>query len=141
MFQQAMNPLSISQDRLLVAFGGGSGDKLLGFGQIRPLEGVYHELASLYVSPRYRHEGIGGALVQQLLLRHDIRHEQDEEPSQVCLMTLLSTTGFYEPYGFEVMDEDEMESSMPSSFQFEYAAGSAVSSLLGNGLVGMIRRK
>jgi N-acetylglutamate synthase-like GNAT family acetyltransferase len=137
MFQEKMNPLSISQDRLVVAFDDSDENSLLGFGQIRPLDGVYSELASLYVNPEHRQQGIGGALVQQLLLRHD----QAEAPTTVCLLTLRSTTPFYENLGFEVMDKDEIQSSMPSSFQFEYAAGSVVSSLLGNGLVCMVRRK
>jgi N-acetylglutamate synthase-like GNAT family acetyltransferase len=135
MLKEKMNPLSISQDRLLVVFDDFDED-LLGFGQIRPLDGVYSELASLYVNPEHRQQGIGGALVRQLLLRHD----QVESPSTVCLLTLRSTTPFYEKQGFEVMDQDEIQSTMPSSFQFEYAAGSVVSSLLGNGLVCMIRR-
>lgn len=136
MFSEAMNPLAVSQDRLLVAFDDDEDERLLGFGQIRPLSDVYSELASLYVMPENREQGIGGALVQQLLLRH----EEQEEATQVCLLTLRPTSGFYEKYGFEVLDEKEMKSSMPSSFQFEYAAGSVVSSLLGNGLVCMVRR-
>jgi N-acetylglutamate synthase-like GNAT family acetyltransferase len=55
-------------------------------------------------------------------------------------LTLSSTSCFYEKHGFELMDEVEIQSTMPSSFRFEYAAGSVVSSLLGNGLVCMIRR-
>jgi N-acetylglutamate synthase-like GNAT family acetyltransferase len=136
MFQEKMNPLSISQDRLLVAFDDSDERNLLGFGQIRPLDGVFSELASLYVKPENRQQGIGGALVQQLLQRHD----QAESPTTVCLLTLSSTSCFYEKHGFELMDEVEIQSTMPSSFRFEYAAGSVVSSLLGNGLVCMIRR-
>jgi N-acetylglutamate synthase-like GNAT family acetyltransferase len=136
MFQEKMNPLSISQDRLLVAFDDFDERDLLGFGQIRPLDEMYSELASLYVKPENRQQGIGGALVQQLLRRHD----EAESPTTVCLLTLRSTTTFYEKHGFECMDKDEIKSTMPSSFQFEYAAGSFVSSLLGNGLVCMIRR-
>jgi N-acetylglutamate synthase-like GNAT family acetyltransferase len=136
MFDQKMNPLSISQDRLLVAFDDSDERNLLGFGQIRPLDGVFSELASLYVKPENRQQGIGGALVQQLLRRHD----EVESPTTVCLLTLGSTTTFYEKHGFELMDELEIQSTMPSSFRFEYAAGSVVSSLLGNGLVCMIRR-
>jgi N-acetylglutamate synthase-like GNAT family acetyltransferase len=136
MFQEKMNPLSISQDRLLVAFDDSDERSLLGFGQIRPLDGVFSELASLYVKPENRQQGIGGAMVQQLIRRHD----QSESPTTVCLLTLSSTSTFYEKHGFELMDEVEIQSTMPSSFRFEYAAGSVVSSLLGNGLVCMIRR-
>jgi N-acetylglutamate synthase-like GNAT family acetyltransferase len=137
MFQEKMNPLSISQSRLLVAFDDSDENDLLGFGQIRPIDGVYSELASLYVKPENRQQGIGGALVQQLLLRHD----QVESPTTVCLLTLRSTIPFYEKHSFEVMDQDEIKSTMPSSFQFEYAAGSVISSLLGNDLVCMIQRR
>lgn len=136
MFLEKMNPLSISQDRLLVAFDDLDEHELLGFGQIRPLDGVYSELASLYVKPANRQQGIGGALVQQLLRRHD----QVESPTTVCLLTLRSTTPFYEKLGFECMEQDEIQSRMSSSFQIEYAAGSLISSFLGNSLVCMIRR-
>jgi GNAT superfamily N-acetyltransferase len=48
---------------------------LVGFGQLRPLETNdsdsinYMELASIYVVPQYRHEGIASQIIQALLAR------------------------------------------------------------------------
>ena len=43
---------------------------ILEFGQICPLDDKYLELASLYV-PQYHRQGVGSALVQELLECHD----------------------------------------------------------------------
>jgi GNAT superfamily N-acetyltransferase len=154
MIQQAMNPLSVSKERLLVAFDDeedstdtATGDAaaaapngMLGFGQIRPLDDLYAELASLYVLPNKRGKGIGGALVQELLSRHDDANEGDVGPSSqtkvVVLLTLRPTAPLYEKYGFEILND---MSEMPLSLQFEYKAGSIVSAFLGNDLVCMTR--
>jgi ribosomal protein S18 acetylase RimI-like enzyme len=147
MMQQAMNPLSISKERLLVAYDdddeqaskSNGCNLLLGFGQIRPLDDSYSELASLYVLPNQRGKGIGGALIQELLSRHDddkgINKSNNSERS-VVLLTLRPTTPLYEKYGFEIV---ENISEMPMSLQLEYKAGSIVSAFLGNDLVCMKR--
>jgi GNAT superfamily N-acetyltransferase len=146
MIQQAMNPLSISKERLLVAFDDEkltdtTGDAaavpngMLGFGQIRPLDDLYSELASLYVLPNKRGKGIGGALVQELLSRHDAKDDGPKQ-TEVVLLTLRPTTPFYEKYGFEILND---VSEIPLSLQFEYKAGSIVSAFLGNDLVCMKR--
>jgi ribosomal protein S18 acetylase RimI-like enzyme len=134
LFQQAMNPLSVSKERLLVAFDESQNAKpLLGFGQIRPLGEVYSELASLYVMPEHRKQGIGGALVEALLERH----KASSSSKRVCLLTLKPTAPFYETYGFHVASESERK-QLPSSIQLEFKAGTALSMFLGNDLVCMI---
>eukprot|EP00978_Attheya_sp_CCMP212_P009347 scaffold22095_cov71-Attheya_sp.AAC.2 len=155
MLSEFMNPLSIAQDTLVVAFDGddsssnGRGDSVLGFGQIRPLSLAsatatattttnpgYDELASLYVIPEQRTRGVGRALVQELLSRHD--HDEVHKNHAVCLLTLGTTVPFYEPFQFNVVSDLNM-GSLPSSFRFEYTAGSILSTVLGNELACMIR--
>ena len=128
LFQAAMNPLSMSTQTLLIAYNGQSED-MIGFGQIRPLNTEYSELASLYVLPNYRQLGVGSALVNELLARH-------EDHTKVCLLTLEPTMPFYERHGFVRIESLE---DLPSSVQFEFKAGSLISSFLGNDLVCMIR--
>jgi amino-acid N-acetyltransferase len=134
LFQEAMNPLSISTETLLVAYDkDDSQSQRVGFGQIRPLDAKYSELASLYVLPEYRQQGIGTRLVEQLLKQHD---EQDDPSTSVCLLTLKPTVPFYQAHGFEsVVSIDDL----PPTIQFEYRAGQVVSSLLQNELVCIVR--
>ena len=146
LLKEKMNPFGVSQDTLLVAFADETDDSsnnneassssspaVLGFGQIRPLNDEYSELASLYVVPESRKKGIGGALVQNLL----DRHAEMKQRQRICLLTLKPTSSFYEPYGFRVATESERK-QLPSSIQLEYQAGLALSFLLGNDLVCMI---
>lgn len=128
LFQEAMNPLSVSMRTLLVAHDVENQD-ILGFGQIRPLDGQYSELASLYVLPDYRGQGIGSSVVEELLKRH-------EDGTKVCLLTLRPTTSFYEAHGFLPI---ESSNDLPASVQFEFKAGSLISIVLGNDLVCMVR--
>ncbi|KAI2494055.1 hypothetical protein MHU86_20498 [Fragilaria crotonensis] len=132
LFQEAMNPLAISERTLLVAAQSEDGD-MVGFGQIRPLDSVYSELASLYVYPEYRRQGIGSALVEKLLERHDA---DPFHSRRLCLLTLMPTVKFYEKHGFEVQTSIE---DLPSAFQFEFKAGALVSSILGNDICCMVR--
>lgn len=109
-------------------------DDVLGFGQIRPLDEEFSELASLFVRAEHRHQGIGGGLVEALLQRH----RSNEEKSKVCLLTLKPTSGFYKSFGFQEATEDQRK-RLPKSIQVEYLAGKALSTLLGNELVCMIQ--
>uniref|UniRef100_A0A7S2XUZ5 N-acetyltransferase domain-containing protein n=1 Tax=Attheya septentrionalis TaxID=420275 RepID=A0A7S2XUZ5_9STRA len=156
MLSEFMNPLSIAQETLVVAFDGDSssssrGDEaVLGFGQIRPMSlpsssqtattvtnTGYDELASLYVIPEQRTRGVGRALVQELLSRHD--HDDDHKNHAVCLLTLKTTVPFYEPVQFHVVSQSDM-GRLSISFRFEYTAGSILSTVLGNELTCMIRQ-
>lgn len=102
---------------------------MIGFGQIRPLNIEYSELASLYVLPDYRQQGVGSALVKELLARH-------EDDTKVCLLTLKPTMSFYEMHGFVCIKSLE---DLPSNLKFEFKVGSLISSFLGNDLVCMVR--
>jgi len=143
LLQQAMNPLSLSSECLLVACSTkedednnnrNPSESVLGFGQIRPLDEYYSELASLYVQPEYRSQGIGSEIVQSLVERHN----KNKPTSQICLLTLKSTTPFYKKFGFQEVD-DKQRKRLPKSIQLEYQAGRVVSFLLRNDLVCMIQ--
>lgn len=133
--QQAMNPLSLSSNHLLVACQDNNEELVLGFGQIRPLDTTCSELASLYVQTEHRSQGIGTAIVQALLDRH---YENKEPQSRICLLTLKSTTKFYKQFGFREADKEERR-RLPQTLQMEYQLGSVLSFVLGNDLVCMIK--
>jgi N-acetylglutamate synthase-like GNAT family acetyltransferase len=154
LFQEKMNPLSISTQTMLVAAKeidddsrssrptgkaanyseDNNQDEVLGFGQIRPLNQEYSELASLFVFAEYRHQGIGRGLVKALLQRH----QSNQEKSKVCLLTLKPTSGFYKSWGFQEATDDQRK-KLPKAIQLEYMAGKALSTFLGNELVCMIQ--
>ena len=132
MLKEKMNPLGLNHGNFLVAEEGGA---CVGFGQVRPLggDGSSWELASLYVEPSRRGDGIGQALVRRLLATHV---ESGQSLDEMYLLTLSSTVGFYEKLSFTVVDEAEV----PKEMAFEVSAGKAVSFLLGNTLVCMRHR-
>eukprot|EP00527_Entomoneis_sp_CCMP2396_P007483 CAMPEP_0198151608 /NCGR_PEP_ID=MMETSP1443-20131203/56265_1 /TAXON_ID=186043 /ORGANISM="Entomoneis sp., Strain CCMP2396" /LENGTH=244 /DNA_ID=CAMNT_0043817335 /DNA_START=36 /DNA_END=770 /DNA_ORIENTATION=- len=178
--QAKMNPLSITAKHLLVAYnydavGDNSCDndnyiknhQLLGFGQIRPLSLEYSELASLYVIPNARHQGVATALTQELLQRHYCQQQKQHEnpaaaaatPSTICLLTLKPTMPLYQKFGFRQVffpnDADAVaegddngndvqfnsSSMLPQAIQMEYKAGQFLSKFLGNELVCMELKK
>lgn len=145
LLKEAMNPLSVSPETLLVASDeddGTNNSAILGFGQIRSIGSNCWELASLYVLPEQRSKGVGSALVQALLERNtelqSNSSNNNDNPATICLLTLGPTTKFYEPFGFQVATESERK-SLPLSIQLEYKAGALVSMVLGNQIECMIK--
>jgi len=143
-----MNPLSITQENLVVAydkdyFNDDNDNDLLGFGQIRPLSDSHSELASLYVLPRCRRQGVGQLLIETLLQRHDEKYTpNDDSPAPevtpvVCLLTLRPTMPLYEKFGFVEVTDTE---TLPLMLQMEYKAGQALSKVLKNEIVCMERK-
>ncbi|KAG7356548.1 acyl-CoA N-acyltransferase [Nitzschia inconspicua] len=134
LLRQAMNPLSIKQEHMLVAHN--EKDEVIGFGQIRPLDETHAELASLFVQENYRRRGVGGMLVERLLEKH--RQESKTSKNQkVCLLTLQPTVPFYEAHGFRLATKSERE-ALPKALLLEYMAGSVLSAVLQNNIVCMI---
>ena len=86
LFREMMNPLSVSETTMIVASCGSDNDNddgnMIGFGQIRPLDDKYSELASLYVYPPYRNQGVGSEIVSALLSRHDTTNTAQPQQSQ-----------------------------------------------------------
>ena len=110
--RESMNPLFLQAERFIVACEAGS-EKLLGFGQLRPLSGAW-ELASLVVQPEARGQGIGSEVVRRLLAQ--------VEGADVWLLTLENTRRFYEPLGFS----EAPPAAAPLTMRLEQAAGSVV---------------
>ena len=134
LLQQAMNPLSLSTKHLLVACNDEmEASTALGFGQIRPLDPHCSELASLFVLPEHRGQGVGSEIVRELMRRHG----ENESQSRICLLTLQSTTNYYQRFGFRLADHEDRK-RLPKSIQVEFLLGRALSFVLGNDLVCMI---
>jgi ribosomal protein S18 acetylase RimI-like enzyme len=129
-----MNPLLLSAEAFLTAKTEDDDALLVGFGQIRQLSQNYAELASVYVDPKFRRQGVASKLIAHLIKRH----EATDDSISLCVLTLNSTTALYEKFGFQVMPERAMK-RLPIGLQFEFAAGKAISSVLGNTLVCMTR--
>jgi N-acetylglutamate synthase-like GNAT family acetyltransferase len=124
LIQKAMNPL-VQRENLIVAT---LDDEVVGFGQLRSLDDEYAELASLFVLPEYRHQGIGSQLVDRLLDKDQNLHEK------ICLLTLRPTASFYESHGFEIVERPV------KPLAFEFAAGTVVSKILGNDIICMVKQ-
>jgi GNAT superfamily N-acetyltransferase len=88
------------------------------------------ELASVYVVPDRRSEGIGRALVRSVLDQH---RDLGRGGEAVYALTLSSTLDWYaENFGFVSVEDP---GQVPKPMAFEVAAGTAISKLMGNQLV------
>jgi N-acetylglutamate synthase-like GNAT family acetyltransferase len=146
LLREYMNPLSVQAESFLIATTNNSDNDTnpsvsspgIGFGQIRPLNSDYAELASLYVAPKYRRQGVGSQLVQRLVQQHDKNHA--DAATGVCLLTLRPTAPFYQPFGFTIVtDKSKVQPPLPGALQLEIGLGNIVSTLLGNELICMVR--
>jgi GNAT superfamily N-acetyltransferase len=154
LFLEKMNPY-ISRENMVVMYDddipGDKTNNLIGFAQIRPLgspeelEGQikeriqYHELASLYVKPDYRHQGVGSAIVHTLLQKFDSKFpstDANQTKHIACLLTLKPTAPFYLKFGFQISPQN----NIPPPLRFEYQLGRLVSFVLKNDLVCLIRQ-
>ena len=88
------------------------------------------ELASVYVIPECRSEGIGRALVKGVLEQHRNFGRANEA---VYALTLSSTFDWYATnFGFVSVEDPN---DVPTPMAFEVAAGTAITKLMGNQLV------
>lgn len=134
--QENMNPLFLDVANFLIAQD--DEQQVVGIGQIRPL-GKQYELASLVVRKDMRGNGIGTALVNELLERHKAKCLAGvADPAtavlpDVFLLTITTNTPFYSRMGFL-----EIPVSMaPMGMQMEAAAGTFVAKLSGAQLTCM----
>ena len=100
-------------------------------GRERMNAGQLWELASIYVLPQYRSQGIGSEVVRQLLKRHE---DLGREKSDVYALTLEKTLDWYKNLGmgFALVDKSE---EIPSQMSFEISAGNIITGILGEQLV------
>ena len=130
-----MNPLFLDPANFIIAQD--DDNTVVGIGQIRPL-GKQYELASLVVAQEMRGNGIGTALVNELLERLQAKSLAGKDPAvvnlpDVFLLTLKSSTPFYARMGFL-----EIPVSMaPMGMQAEAAAGTIVAKMSGGELTCM----
>ena len=115
--RESMNPLFLQPERFIVANDAADEQRVLGFGQLRPLSGAW-ELASLVVEPEARGRGVGSELVRRLLAR--------VEGEAVWLLTLENTRQFYELLGFT----EAPPGAAPLTMRLEQAVGSVVAGVV-----------
>lgn len=90
-----------------------------------------YELASVWVKPAARHQGIGKELVRQVLQRH---LQLNGPIESVYLLTLQTTTAWYhDNFGFDVVPQPYV----PAQMAFEVQAGKVITGLIGAELVCM----
>ncbi|KAK9815533.1 hypothetical protein WJX72_005265 [[Myrmecia] bisecta] len=131
-WREKMNPLGLHPERFLVAQDANGAIK--GFGQLEPkpssTDAQFLELRTLIVDHSCRGQGVGSAVLQQLVDRATNK--------DIYLTTLRQTRSFYEPAGFKEVPLKEA----PRSMMFEVAAGTLVARLAaGDALIVMRRQK
>lgn len=87
------------------------------------------ELASVYVIPGRRSEGIGRNIVRSILLQHRQLRRNNKGGDDVYALTLSRTVDWYSSLGFAVAE------GIPKPMEFEVAAGNVLTKLMGNQLV------
>ncbi|EEH57010.1 uncharacterized protein MICPUCDRAFT_58199 [Micromonas pusilla CCMP1545] len=143
---EGMNPLGLDPSRFVVAVD--DGDVVVGFGQVRPWEtlsdradivggivrglglapnwrGSLLEVASLLVTKDRRGEGVGSAILRELIA--DATADASKETT-LCLLTLRGTTSFYERFGFRITEEE----NTPRPLMAERAIGNVVAGVIAN---------
>jgi GNAT superfamily N-acetyltransferase len=98
-----LNPLGLDWRRFLVAEL--PSGQVVGCIQRKDHAGEVRELASLYVHPRWRKQGIARALVRELMQR---------TIPPLWLTCRQRLTGFYEHFGFKIV---EFPTEMPAYFR------------------------
>jgi N-acetylglutamate synthase-like GNAT family acetyltransferase len=135
---EKMNPLFQDPKNFIIAQD--DDNQVVGIGQIRPI-GKQYELASLVVRKDMRGNGIGTALVNELLERLQAKCLDEAGTTDaskvnlpdVFLLTLKASTPFYSRMGFVEIPV----SLAPMGMQAEAAAGSLVAKMSGGELTCM----
>jgi len=90
-----INPTGLEWPRFIVAEDGGA---IVGVGQVKPHRDGTRELASIAVTPARQGQGIGSAIIKELLRReHGIVH-------LTCRSRLQ---GYYERFGFRLLSSGD----------------------------------
>lgn len=112
--QAKLNPRSLHWERFLVAELDG---KIIGIRQIKVHAQGTREIASGFVLPEYRRQGISARLMKELLAR---------EPGPLYTMVSEKRTSYYEQFGFQQV----AAAQLPHDFRKEYRIGRIVTTLL-----------
>jgi len=112
--QAKINPRNLQWQNFLVAE---DNNKPIGIRQVKTHKQGTREVASGFVLPEYRRQGISARLMKEILSR---------EKGALYLMCRDMRAPYYEQFGFRRVDV----SQLPSDFLKEYRIGRIVTSLL-----------
>ncbi len=112
--QAKLNPRNLHWEHFLVAEENG---KVVGIRQVKVHRQGTREVASGFVLPEYRNQGISARLMRELLTR---------ESGSLYSMVDQRWLPYYEQFGFRQVDV----SQLPPDFRKEYRIGRTVTSLI-----------
>ena len=112
--QAKINPRNLHWQNFLVAEENG---RVIGLRQVKVYADGTREVASGFVLPEYRRQGISARLMNELLAR---------ETGPVYTMVNQKRAPYYEQFGFRRVDV----SQLPADFRKEYQIGTIVTTLL-----------
>jgi amino-acid N-acetyltransferase len=115
LIQQArLNPRNLHWQNFTIAESEG---QIVGLRQVKTHTQGTREVASGYVLPEYRHQGISARLMEQVL---------DREKGNLYLMCDQKWASYYRRFGFEQAASREL----PSDFGRQYRIGRIITALL-----------
>ena len=112
--QAKINPRNLDWERFLVAEENG---QVVGIRQVKVHTGGTREVASGFVLPEYRRQGVSARLMEELFAR---------ETGPLYTMVHEKWAPYYEQFGFQQVDFDRL----PSDFRKEYRIGKIITSLI-----------
>jgi N-acetylglutamate synthase-like GNAT family acetyltransferase len=112
--QAKINPRNLHWQNFLVAEENG---QAIGIRQVKVHPHGTREVASGFVLPEYRRQGISAQLMNEILSR---------EKATLYLMCRDRRTPYYEQFGFRQVESNEL----PSDFRKEYRIGRIVTALI-----------
>jgi N-acetylglutamate synthase-like GNAT family acetyltransferase len=112
--QAKLNPRNLHWENFLVAEENG---KVVGIRQVKVHAEGTREVASGFVLPEYRNQGISARLMRELLAR---------ESGSLYSMVDQKWLPYYEQFGFRQVDV----SQLPPDFRKEYRIGRTITSLI-----------
>ena len=112
--QAKLNPRNLKWQNFLVAEDSG---KIVGIRQVKVYEQGTRDVASGFVLPEYRRQGISAQLMDALLAR---------ETGPLYTMVNEKRAPYYEQFGFRRVDVGQL----PAEFRREYRIGRVVTTLM-----------
>jgi len=112
--QAKLNPRNLRWERFLIAE---EDNQIVSIRQVKVHAQGTREVASGFVLPEYRHQGISARLMNEILNR---------EKGTLYLMCRDKWTPYYEQFGFRQVNIDQL----PCDFRKEYQLGKIITSLI-----------